>query len=34
MLTYDMSQRGNIPMYEYLYRMIRKDILGGKLKAG
>ena len=34
MLTYDMSKRGKTPMYEYLYRMIRADILSGRLCAG
>ena len=34
MLTYDLSQRGESPLYEYLYRCIREDILSGRLKAG
>lgn len=34
MLTYDMSGRGRIPLYEYLYRCIRGDIRQGVLKPG
>lgn len=34
MLTYDMSKRGTVPLYEYLYRCIRKDILEGVLRPG
>ena len=34
MLTYDLNQRGNKPLYEYLYGCIRNDILSGALKAG
>ena len=33
MLTYDLDQRNGIPLYEYLYRCIRADILSGKLTA-
>jgi len=33
MLTYAMDQRGDLPLYEYLYRCIRKDILSGALTA-
>ena len=33
MLTYAMDQRGNLPLYEHLYRCIRKDILSGVLAA-
>lgn len=33
-LTYDISKRGNVPIYEFLYRCIRNDILRGTLKAG
>jgi GntR family transcriptional regulator/MocR family aminotransferase len=29
-----MEERGNLPLYEYLYRRIRADILAGTLKAG
>ena len=34
MLTYPMEERGNRPLYEYLYRCIRGDILSGTLPAG
>lgn len=34
MLTYPMEERGDLPLYEYLYRRIREDILAGKLTAG
>ena len=34
MLTYNLEERGNLPLYEFLYRSIKKDILNGKLKAG
>lgn len=34
MLTYDMENRGGLPLYEYLYRRIREDILNGVLAAG
>lgn len=34
MRTYDMDRRGTLPLYEYLYRCIRQDILEGILKAG
>ena len=34
MLTYPMEERGDLPLYEYLYRRIREDILSGKLTAG
>ena len=33
MLTYSMNDRGNQPLYEYLYRCIRQDILSGVLAA-
>ena len=29
MLTYDLDARDGLPLYEYLYRRIRADILGG-----
>ena len=29
MLSYDMSQRGDLPLYEHLYRCIKNDILQG-----
>ena len=31
MLTYPMEERGDLPLYEYLYRRIRQDILDGVL---
>lgn len=34
MLTYDMETRGSLPLYEYLYRCIRSDILSGVLPEG
>lgn len=34
MLTYDLSERGNKTLYEYLYQCIREDIQKGRLKAG
>lgn len=34
MLTYALEERGALPLYEYLYRRIREDILSGVLKAG
>ncbi len=34
MLTYSLEQRGSSPLYTYLYRCIREDILLGRLQAG
>ncbi len=34
MLTYSLEDRGGVPLYEYLYRRIRDDILSGKLTVG
>jgi len=34
MLTYLMEDRGSLPLYEYLYRRIRDDILHGTLATG
>lgn len=34
MLTYPMEERGSLPLYEYLCRRIRTDILSGALPAG
>ena len=34
MLTYSLEDRGGLPLYEYLYRRIRGDILSGALPAG
>lgn len=31
MLTYDLSPRGKTPLYEYLYTLVRRDILSGAL---
>ncbi len=33
MLTYSMEERGGLPLYEYLYRCIRADILDGTLST-
>ena len=33
MLTYSFDNTGGLPLYEYLYRCIRDDILSGELKA-
>ena len=34
MLTYNLEARGTLPLYEYLYHQIRRDILSGALPAG
>lgn len=34
MLTYSLEERGGLPLYEYLYQCIRRDILDGTLAAG
>lgn len=34
MLTYSLEERGGLPLYEYLYQRIRRDILDGTLAAG
>lgn len=34
LLTYSLSDRNGLPIYEYLYRCIRNDILSGRLTAG
>lgn len=34
MLTYSLEERDGLPLYEYLYRRIRQDILEGTLTAG
>lgn len=34
MLNYDLEKRGKAPIYEYLYRCIREDILAGVIPAG
>lgn len=33
-MVYDLENRGQTPIYEYLYECIREDILRGVLKAG
>ena len=32
MLTYDLGQRGSLPLYEYIYQRIRQDIITGRLR--
>ncbi len=34
MLTYDMSNRGRLARYDYLYRCVKEDILRGRLGSG
>ena len=34
MLTYDLDRRGDLALYDYLYRCIKGDILAGRLKEG
>lgn len=34
MLTYNLEKRGDAPLYEYLYKCIKNDIIDGQLKAG
>ncbi len=34
MLTYELKKSPGVPLYEALYRCIRRDILAGTLKAG
>lgn len=34
MLTYDLEHRGGLPLYDYLYRCIKEDILAGRLTPG
>ena len=34
MFTYDFSKRNDTPMYEWLYKCMKNDILDGKIKAG
>lgn len=34
MLTYDFEKRGKTPIYEYMYRCIKADILSGRINAG
>ena len=34
MLTYDLSEKGNLAIYEYLYQCIKEDIINGRLAGG
>ena len=34
MLTYELKKLPGVPLYEFLYRCIREDILSGRLRAG
>ena len=34
MLTYNLLKRDHLPIYEYLYKCIKEDILQGRIKAG
>ncbi len=34
MLTYSLEERGDLPIYEYIYRSVRDDIAGGRLSPG
>ena len=34
MLTYDLSRRGELARYDYLYRCLKEDILAGRIRAG
>jgi len=34
MLTYDLTQSGGVPLYEYICRCIKKDVANGVLKSG
>ena len=34
MLTYNLNERGNTPLYDYLYQCIRQDIIAGNLTRG
>lgn len=34
MLTYNLLDRGSMPIYEYLYQCIKEDILQGRIRAG
>ncbi|MGE4353484.1 MAG: PLP-dependent aminotransferase family protein [Oscillospiraceae bacterium] len=33
MLTYDLNRRGKTPIYDYLYRCIKQDIISGEIQA-
>ena len=32
MISYDLSKRGDLPRYQYLYTRIREDITNGRLR--
>ena len=34
MLTYNMDNRQELPLYDYLYRCIKNDILSGRISVG
>ncbi len=34
MLTYDLSSRGSLPLYEYLYKEIKRDVVSGRIAPG
>lgn len=34
MLVYDLTARGKLSKYEYLYQCLKGDILSGKLSEG
>jgi len=34
LLTYSIENRGNLPVYMYIYECIRRDILSGKIQPG
>ena len=34
MITYNFAEKGPQPLYEYLYKCIKNDIIAGKIKAG
>ena len=34
MLDYNLEQRGEAPLYEYVYQQIRDDIIAGHIAAG
>lgn len=33
MITYDLEQRGSMPLYEYIYKKIKEDIIKGNFSA-
>ena len=34
MISYDLSKRGKLPIYEYLFQCVARDILEGNLSPG